>query len=280
MKVRIGNGLIPAAVLVIVLIAAITLSFSNNLRIILGLLLVVFTPGYVLTVALFPKKDDLDGVERVALSFVMSITVVALLGLVINYTPWGIRLYPVVGALAIFTIVIATVAWYRWRKLADVDRFTITFNIGLPAWSTQSLLNKTLSAILAIVILGVMGVAVFVVSSPRAGERFTEFYLLGFEGKAEDYPASIRVGDEGTVILVIVNREHEIVSYKVEVTIDGKENRVVGPVALEHREKWQQEVDFILAEIGKRQKVEFSLYRDQENDPYLPPLHLWVDGIE
>ena len=48
------------------------------IRTILGLFLILFIPGYSLIAALFPKKDDLDGIERAALSFGLSIAVYSL----------------------------------------------------------------------------------------------------------------------------------------------------------------------------------------------------------
>ena len=65
---------------------------ETPVRIVLGLLLVLFLPGYSLIAALFPGKGDLDGIERIALSFGLSIAVVPLLGLALNYTPFGSRL--------------------------------------------------------------------------------------------------------------------------------------------------------------------------------------------
>jgi uncharacterized membrane protein len=280
LKFRIGNGLLPLTVLVIILIVTITLSFSNTLRIILGLPLVVFTPGYALMAALFPKKDDLDGMERVALSFAVSIVVVALLGLLLNYTPLGVRLYPVLGALSIFTVVVSSIAWFRWWRVAEVDRFVVSLKPGLPAWGEQSPLSKTLFTILIVVILAVAGVIGYAVSSPRAGEKYTEFYLTGLEGKAEDYPADLMLGEKGRATLVIVNREHETVSYEVEVTIDKIGNSVIGPVVLEHGERWEQEVVFTPVKAGEKQQVEFLLYRNQESEPYLEPLRLWVNVTE
>jgi len=77
---------------------------ATPVRIILGLPLVLFLPGYSLITVLFPGKDDLDGIERVALSFGLSIAFVPLLGLALNYTPFGIRLLPVIIVMSVFMI--------------------------------------------------------------------------------------------------------------------------------------------------------------------------------
>ena len=53
-------------------------------RIVLGLPFVLFFPGYTFVAALFPRKDDLDAIERVALSLGLSIAVVPLVGLALN----------------------------------------------------------------------------------------------------------------------------------------------------------------------------------------------------
>jgi len=58
----------------------------SPIRIILGLPLVLFLPGYSLIAALFPRKDDLDGIERVALSFGLSIAIVPLIGSFCRYS--------------------------------------------------------------------------------------------------------------------------------------------------------------------------------------------------
>ncbi|MCK4222104.1 MAG: DUF1616 domain-containing protein, partial [Dehalococcoidia bacterium] len=59
---------------------------TGPLRIVLGLPFLLFSPGYALIAALFPKKGSLDGIERIALSFGLSIAVVPLIGLILNYT--------------------------------------------------------------------------------------------------------------------------------------------------------------------------------------------------
>jgi hypothetical protein len=52
---------------------------ETPVRVLLGLLLVLFLPGYSLIAALFPRRDDPDGIERIALSFGLSIAVVPLI---------------------------------------------------------------------------------------------------------------------------------------------------------------------------------------------------------
>jgi hypothetical protein len=91
---------------------------ETPVRIVLGLPYVLFVPGYALIAALFPEgserpgdqdteatdsepaadieRQGIDGIERVALSFGLSIAVVPLVGLVLNFTTWGIRLLPII----------------------------------------------------------------------------------------------------------------------------------------------------------------------------------------
>ena len=80
-----------------------------------------FLPGYSLIAALFPRKDDLDGIERIALSFGLSIAITPLLGLALNYTPFGIRLLPILIVLSVFTISLAMGAYVRRGKIPEGD---------------------------------------------------------------------------------------------------------------------------------------------------------------
>ena len=117
------------------------------------------------------------------------------------------------------------------------------------------------------------------IAVPGVGERFTEFYILGMEGKAADYPRELKVGEEAEVIVGIVNHECEPVSYRVEGRIGGVGNNEVGPVVLEHEQKWEGVVSLTphkANKAGEEQKVEFILYKGGEARPYLM-LHLWID---
>src|SRR5579883_2989979 len=63
--------------------------------------------------ALYSKAEELDQLERLALSIGLSLAVVPLLGLVLNYTPWGIRLVPIIISLIVFTFAMALIAAKR-----------------------------------------------------------------------------------------------------------------------------------------------------------------------
>ena len=78
-------------------------------RYVLGAIFVLFLPGYSLIKALFPGKE-LDNIERTALSMGISLAIVPLTGLILNYTPWGIRTTPITLTLLTLTIIFATVA--------------------------------------------------------------------------------------------------------------------------------------------------------------------------
>ncbi len=274
LRIKIGNGLLPLNLLVILLIAAITLFSSDLLRIILGLPFVLFFSGYVLVLALLPKKEGTGGIERLALSFGLSIVVVPFIGLILNYTPWGITVESMLYSIASFIFVMSIITWVRGKKLGEQERFDIGFQLRVPGWD-GGIWDKTLSVILVVSILGSLGMMGYVIATPKVGERFTEFYILGMDGKATDYPQEVVAGEEEKVIVGIVNREHETMSYWIVVRIEEAKVNEIIPVALEHDEKWEEIVSFSLSEPGEAQKVEFLLYKQGQTEIY-QTLYLWV----
>jgi len=82
------------------------------LRYVLGSIFVLWLPGYTFIKALFPEKE-LDNIERAALSMGMSLALVPIVGLLLNYTPWGIRQTPITISLMALTFTFATAAIIR-----------------------------------------------------------------------------------------------------------------------------------------------------------------------
>lgn len=91
-------------------------------RAVIVALSVSWLPGYSLTRALFPvlppvkKSTNLGSVERVALSIGTSLCIITVTGLLLNYTPWGIHLIPMLLSLLSLTIFFSTVALLREYK--------------------------------------------------------------------------------------------------------------------------------------------------------------------
>ncbi len=278
----IDNRKILIAIVVITLLSLPVVFFTTGpLRIALGLLFVLFFPGYTLLSALFPRKGSLGGIERIALSFGLSIAVVPLIGLIINYTPWGINLYSVIISVTLFIEIASAVAWYRLWILPPKERFGVSVGIRQPRWGRRGIGDKVLYACLGLAVLVAIGSLVYVIAAPKQGERFTEFYILSVEGKAENYPRQVVVGEPVELIIGIVNHEYQALSYRLDIVIDGVENKEITTGELAYQEKWENVISFIPQSLGEGQKVEFWLYKDAETEPcFKDPLHLYIDVIE
>lgn len=252
---------------------------SGTVRVVLGLSFVLFFPGYTLIAALFPARDDLNCIERIALSFGLSIAVVPLLGLILNYTPWGIRLYPILLTLWIVTFLLSVIAIHRRNKLSFEKRFMVSLNVEATKWGNLSRMDKILSGALVGTIIFAVGSFYYVTTIPKVGDQFTEFYILGSGGKAEFYPRDIKTGEEKEVILGTVNHEYRPVSYTAEVRMDGYVKTRLGPFQLNHEEENEEPVSFSVDEPHENLKVEFLLFKDGESAPYRS-LYLWVNVHE
>ena len=202
----------------VILLPISLLEVEGTLRIILGLPFILFIPGYMLIFALFPtKKADrgIDIIERIALSFGLSIAVVPLIGLGLNYTSWGIRLEPILISIFIFIIGTGFIGFYRWIKTNHDDRFIISFDLSFP--KSEGKFDKALTIILVISIIIAVSMLIYVLITPKTGEKFTEFYLVGPLGQADEYPKELIVGKNTSVIIGVVNHEYKTVNYTIEI---------------------------------------------------------------
>jgi uncharacterized membrane protein len=89
-------------------------------RYVLGGIFILFLPGAMLVAALYPRAEEMDELERLALSIGLSLAIVPLIGLMLNYTPWGIRLEPIMISLATFAEIMAVacvVRRFRYHQL-------------------------------------------------------------------------------------------------------------------------------------------------------------------
>ena len=202
-------------------ILAIYLPILNEspFRIILTLPGLLFIPGYCLIAVLFPKKGDIGLLERVMLSIGLSIAIVPLIGLGLNFTPWGIRLEPVLISITLFTLAMIVVAQFRRAILPSEERFKVPFfEIAgkihrelLPPG--ESRIDRFLSIILTLVMIIVIITTVYVIVSPKEGERFSEFYILNENRISSNYPSVIVTGLDYPMFIGVGNQEHRNVTY-------------------------------------------------------------------
>ncbi len=97
----------------------------------------LFLPGYAFIKVLFPSTlpiktstETLDNIERIALSIGMSLALVPIVGLILNYTPWGIRLAPLTLSLLMLTVASATAGIIREHQTTNTQDTTYNLKGG------------------------------------------------------------------------------------------------------------------------------------------------------
>lgn len=275
MKITSEKDILTINVLSALLILAVVLISDSPLRTALGVPFVLFFPGYILISVLFPSGKDLDGIERLALSIGLSLAIVPLIGLALNYTPWGIRLAPMLLSLFVFILLMSALSLYRRGKLPPEKKFSPTLPLKMPKWSTLPRTDKLFIGGFLIGIVAVGGLTVYLASSPKIGEQFTEFYVLGSNGKLADYPTNMTLGQNGTVILGITNHEYKNVTYRVAISLNNQTLETINNIQLSHEANWTQNYILTPKETGDRMKLEFNLYKEATDEPYRS-LQLWI----
>ena len=248
-------------------------------RLLLGLAVALFCPGYAVQMALFPRRNTLDGAERLALSVGISLALVPLLALGLDLLPWGIGLEAAVGAEAGVTLLASGLAWARWRRMPPGERWEWNIPWADITGASEPLPRFWLGIGLVLVLVLGLIFLLTVAQLARWGEPVTEFYLLGPERQAGGYPYRGGVGEPVTVTVGIVNRERVPVEYRLEVADGERLLGQAGPVRLSPGAAYEGPVSFIPARPGDRVQVTFLLYRNGLPVPYRT-LWLWLEVEE
>jgi uncharacterized membrane protein len=256
------------------------------LRLGLGLVYVLYIPGYLIQAALFPGRDDLDGVERAGLSLGLSVAWVPVMALILDSLPWGIRLWPIAGgqgATILFFMAIA--AWRRSRLPAGEACAPELHPRPRAWWGEQSITEKQLYLLSATALLLTGLAAAWIFLVPSEADFMTEFYMLGKGGLAEDFPRTAQVGEELQVTLGVRNLERGLASYRIEAYVvdPWQEQRVLvaeqEPLKLGVEEVYERPLTWAMPVQGDDQQVEFLLFIDGQVEPYRR-LVLWLDVEE
>ncbi|MGB4307031.1 MAG: DUF1616 domain-containing protein, partial [Methanosarcina flavescens] len=123
----------------------------------------------------------------------------------------------------------------------------------------------------------------YVILTPKEGEHFTEFYVLGPQGIADNYTTDYTLGQSGTMIVGIVNHEYRPVNYTMQVRLENQllplpEN--LQHITLDHNETWEETVTFTPPLVGQNMKLEFLLFNETDKTTPYRDLHLWINVNE
>jgi len=202
-----------------ILILPVTLlNIDDMFRIIIGLPFLLFIPGYMLIFILFPIKTDCNGIntlERIGLSFGFSIALVSLLGLLLNFTSWGIQLISVLFSTFFIIESLGVIALFRWITTSPEKRFTISIDIS--QFKSSSIIEKILSIFILLTMILALSSIVYITLQPKIGETFTDFYLLTSNGNATNYPQDLAYKQNTSLKVGLINHEHKMMNYTIEV---------------------------------------------------------------
>ena len=314
------------AVLALVILADVLVLIPGSertfLRAVLGLPLILFLPGYAFIAALFPEAEpvrgdsrssdertrtlprSIDTTERLVLSVGTSVVVSPLIGLVLNYTPWGIRLVSVTLSVSAFTVIAAAAGVLRRQSLPKSERFSLLrersarIDSATPTTETRTRTDLVLNVAVALSVLLVVSSVVYVVAVPRGGEEFTELSLLTRNGTtdelvADEYPTNFTRGEPKPLVVGVENHERRSANYTVVVAlqrIGGRNDSTVVEqrqlrrfrVRVGANESWLHRHTVAPPIAGQRLRLTYLLYRGSA-----PPnptvgnayreVHLWVN---
>jgi len=288
---------------------------------------ILFLPGYTFTAALFPAAYDdglidmqpercvtepgLDGsvspATRALLSLGLSVASVPLVGLLLNFTPWGIYRETVLTAIGALTLLFVAIAGYRRLQLSSKDRFTLRISSWPPRvrdWATgaETEFEMYLNVALVVCLLLAMVGATFVVVNPTEGERYTEFYLLSQDPEtdtlvADNYPEQFEIGERQQLVIGIHNQEGGVRNYTVVILLQRVQftndsvavletsqlNRFDTSVA--QNDTWQRQHMVTPDMAGKDLRLTYLLYvndppENVSTDTAYRHTHIWVNVSE
>ncbi len=259
---------------------------GTALRIVLALVMIIIAPGYSLISMLFPGKADIDTLERLALSLGMSVIIAPLIGLGLNFTEWGIRMDPIAVCLSAFSIATVLIANKRRLDMSAETRFSPAIvkavkNMFRDAFPKNAkITDKMLTAVLLLSMILSVSVIAYVIVFPQYGEKFTEFYILGPNGRAENYTTSYHLGDSGKFIIGVTNHELQDESYNVLVQLIGNgrtKTLYTDNITLADNQTLEKAAQIQPDMIGTNMELQFLLYKDGNMSSPYRECHVWVN---
>ncbi|MGZ4934020.1 MAG: DUF1616 domain-containing protein [Halobacteriota archaeon] len=239
---------------------AVTLS---ALRLITGIALFFFVPGFIISVLFFPRKASLKSLERVLTALIISI-LVSVADSVICLITIGLTFVTLSLSMLAWSAVSMILALIRWRSLPTSDRLTMRRD-------GNSLYILTGAAALCLVI-ALTGVTAL--SSHPTETYYSDFYVLDSNHQTLLYPSNVSVGTTSTLIIGVTNHENSSNTYAGAVKLNNTIIYTFDNLELSQGQNLEQRLAIPFASPGEHQKLQFIL-TDSSMKSY--ELHLWVN---
>jgi uncharacterized membrane protein len=209
-----------------VVLALIVDLFGNGslaVRILFGLPLVLIVPGHALTAVLWDRYP-LGLPERLALAIGTSLALAALSAILLDRTPLGIG-----GGQQTLLLGLVALAGIIWVLTRDMGEGSIPRSVGAPARRSPVASLRWRQVVL-------LGMAVAIVASAVAysansalrppGAGFTQSWI------------NLDQGQTGAVDLGLENDERQAETYRLRLSVDGRQVREWREVTLRPGQKW------------------------------------------
>ncbi|HSH04785.1 MAG TPA: DUF1616 domain-containing protein [Anaerolineae bacterium] len=259
----------------------------GSIRLILGILFVLYIPGYCLSIFFFPDKSSLTQIERVGLSLGLSVALIPIIAFGLDLASWGLRLWPIFITEFVLISVFLLLGLWRQTRIDDNQFDSDVHVVDVDKRETPPLMEKMIYGVCGVVLISLTGILLWFIVDPFADKIGTEFYMLGETGRAEYYPHQVQVDDDIAVTIGISNNENKQNVYNVEILVvdtwSNRSHKVIetDSIVLAANSNYEDEIVWQMPWDGKDQIVEIYLYnqnQQQSNDdePYRQ-LRLWVD---
>lgn len=285
---------------------AVAVTAATPVRAVLALPLLLFLPGYASVSACFPSRFRWDGdeavgvngTERLALSFGVSLCLVGVVGLALATAPVGITPWSVTATYTAIVLVASLVALVRRALLPEDERFQFPLNrYFADAYGRVTDVPRRdafANVALAVAVLAATATVGYGLVAPAERPGYDTLSILteSDDGDlvAADYPSRLSTDSSASLVLTVENNREGATAYTVvvqfqrvapdgTVTERAEADRFSSTVGA--GETWEHPHEVSPPFAGDRVRLTYLLYRGEP--PASPTrgnadheVHLWL----
>ena len=190
----------------------------------------IIIPGHFLILSIFPRKiapsETISfyentsryprGLERLLMAIFCSMALSSVAVFVVTYYINVQITYS--ESLQLLNLILILTAIIRTMQVQEEDRYFWELSLEVPSRSNSG--NNDLALMASLLIMLTYSISLFTPVVPSIGEpeEFTEFYILGPEVLAKDYPTNIGDGDSLSIFIGIENHESSDEIYILQIS--------------------------------------------------------------